>query len=455
MLERRRSRRRFLGQAGLVAGALVLGARRAGPARAAGDDLAALEAEMDGELVRPASAAYDELRRPASFNPRTNRRPAAIARCTSEADVSRALSFARERGLEVAVRSGGHDVLGASVCDDGLVIDLSGMKSIEIEAGSRTLRCGPGLRSGEVDRATQPFGLAAALGCNPVVGIAGLTLGGGIGWLAGKHGASCDNLVRARLVTATGGIEDASARKNPDLFWALRGGGGNFGIAVELEYRLHPVAQVFGGLLAFPVDRLREVLRVYRDLLAASPDELTMELTAQALARPLVMVVVCHAGERADGERAIAPLRRLSPAADTVGLVDYARLTERPGLAFALRTMGVAGTLTMVRRAIGRPPEFGCWRGGSIAALDDVAIADFADAVAAAPATWRVAIGHYMHGAICKPAEDTPLPRPPGASPTSSTPIGASRRRPTPRCRGSTRRGGGSGAARRRAMSTT
>ena len=425
-------------------------------ALASSSPFAELEAQLAGDLLLPSSPRYEELRRVASFNPITDKHPAAIARCASERDVVRCVVFARERGLEIAVRSGGHDILGASVCDGGLMIDLSPMKAAEVDPGARILRCDPGLRAGEVEAVTQPFGLAAALGCNPVVGISGLTLGGGIGWFAGLHGATCDNLIGASIVGADGRVRRASADENPHLFWALQGGGGNFGIASRLEYRLYPVTQVLGGLLAYPIGRLHDVLRTYRDLLADSPDELTVELSIQSLAEPLIMAVVCHAGDPATGEGVIAPLRRLAPVGDTVALVDYARLTDRPGAAFALQSMGLLGTLEMLSRSFDAPPEYGHWRGASLASLNDAAIAGFADAIASAPPRWSIGIGHYLHGAICRrPAPETPLLRPPGGSPSSSTPTGGSLRKPRAPFPGSTPRGEASRLARRRPATST
>jgi hypothetical protein len=417
MFTRRLSRRRFLGETSLIASTLVLSPLlgHGSGALDSAHSFAELEVELAGDLLLPSDPRYDELRRLASFNPLTDKHPAAIARCASEADVARSVVFAKERGLEIAVHSGGHDILGASVCDGGLMIDLSPMKTTQVDPRARIVRCGPGLRAGEVDRATQPFGLAVPLGCNPVVGISGLTLGGGIGWFAGKHGATCDNLIRARIVGADGQIRRASRDENSDLFWALHGGGGNFGIVSSLEYRLHPVTQVLGGLLAYPIGRLHVVLRVYRDLLADSPDELTVEISIQALAEPMIMAVVCHDGDPVVGERVVGPLRRLAPVGDTVDLVDYARLTDRPGVVFALQSMGLLGTLEMIPRSFGAPPEYGHWRGASLPNLSDVAIDGFADAIAAAPPQWSIGIGHYLHGAICRrPREETPLLRPPG-----------------------------------------
>ncbi len=417
MFARSLSRRRFLGDASRLAATLALspGFARGSRALDAEHAFTELRLGLDGDLLLPSSPRYEELRRVASFNPLTDKHPAAIARCANEGDVARSVRFATQRGLEIAVRGGGHDILGASVCAGGLMIDLSGMKTIQVDSRARILRCGPGLRAGEVERATQPFGLAPALGCNPVAGISGLTLGGGIGWFAGKYGATCDSLMRAEVVGADGQVRRASRDENPDLFWALQGGGGNFGIVSSLAYRLHSVTQVLGGLLAYPIGQLRDVLRVYRDLLAASPDELTVEISIQTLAEPLIVAVVCHAGDSAAGERVIGPLRRLAPVADSVALVDYARLTERPGAVFALRSMGLLGTLQMIPRSFGAPPAYGHWRGASLPRLDDAAIDDFVDVIAGAPQQWSIGIGHYMHGAICRrPPEETPLLRPPG-----------------------------------------
>ena len=410
------SRRRFLGEASLLAGTLVLtpGFGRGNGTLIAEDPFAELEVELDGDLLLPSNSSYDQVRRVASFNPRTDKHPAVIARCASDSDVARSVTFATERGLEIAVRSGGHDILGASVCDGGLMIDLSLMKKTEIDPKAGTLRCGPGLRAGEVNHVTQPLGLAAPLGCNPVVGISGLTLGGGIGWLSGTHGAACDNLIRAEIVGPDGQIRRASHEENPDLFWALRGGGGNFGIASSLEYQLFPVGRVLGGLIAYPLGQLHDVLREYRELMAASPDELTVEISIQTLAEPMILALVCYSGDPVDGDHALGRLRRLAPIGDSVDLVDYAHLTDPPGASFAFQSMGLLGTLKMLPRLFGAAPEFGHWRGASLPELSDAAIEDFVEVIAAAPRQWSVGIGHYMHGAVCRKKE-TPLLRPPGS----------------------------------------
>ncbi len=416
MFTRPLSRRQFLGEASLLAGTLALtpGFGRGNGALVSGHPYGELEVELDGDLLLPSDPSYDRFRRVGSFNPRTDLHPAAIARCASDGDVARSVVFAKERGLEIAVRGGGNDVLGASVCEGGLVIDLSLMKTTEVNPKARTLRCGPGLREGEVNHATQPFGLVAPLGCNPVVGISGLTLGGGIGWLAGKHGAACDNLIRAEVVGPDGQIRRASAEENPDLFWALQGGGGNFGVASSLEYRIHPVGRVLGGLLAYPIGQLHDVLRVYRDLMADSPDALTVELSILTLAEPMIMALICYAGDPVAGDHAIGRLRRLAPVGDTIDLVDYAHLTDPPGAAFALRSMGLLGTLRMLPRYFGARPEFSHWRGASLPELSDAAIEDFAEVIEGAPRQWSLGIGHYMHGAVSRKHE-TPLLRPPGS----------------------------------------
>ena len=230
------------------------------------------------------------------------------------------------------------------------------------------------------------------------------------------NGATCDNLVRAEVVGSDGQIRRASAGENSDLFWALQGGGGNFGIVSTLEYRIHPIAQVLGGLFAYSIGQLHDVLRAYRDLVLDSPDELTVEISIQTLAEPVIIAVVCYAGDPVAGELLVQPLRQLAPLGDTVKLVDYAHLTDRPGAAFALQSMGLLGTMKMMARSLSAPPEYGHWRGASLPRLSDAAIDDFADAIAEAPRRWSVGIGHYMHGAICRrPAEETPLLRPPGS----------------------------------------
>src|SRR5262245_7712711 len=216
-----------------------------------------------GELIESSHPGYESARR--VWNGNIDRRPALIARCTGVADVQRAVEFAQRHRVRVSVRGGGHSAPGYGTNDGGLVIDMSGMKGIRVDPQRRTVRAEGGVLWRELDRETQVFGLATTGGTVSNTGIAGLTLGGGLGWLMGKHGLTVDNLISADVVTADGTFRQASAMNNPDLFWALRGGGGNFGVVTSFEYQLHPVAQVLGGLVLYPLDQARGVFRFYRE----------------------------------------------------------------------------------------------------------------------------------------------------------------------------------------------
>ena len=227
-------------------------------------------------VIRAGEPGYDAAR--VVFNRIVDRRPAIIARCAGAADVIACVGFAREHGLPVSVRGGGHSIAGKAICDDGLMIDLSAMKGIRVDPATRTVRAEPGLTIGEFDRETQAFGLATTMGVISTTGIAGLTLGGGMGWLIGKHGLACDNVIAMDVVTADGRLLKASQQENPDLFWGMRGGGGNFGIVTSFEYRLHQLGPVFGGGVLYPVDQAREVLRFYRDFALSGPDELSTQV---------------------------------------------------------------------------------------------------------------------------------------------------------------------------------
>jgi FAD/FMN-containing dehydrogenase len=290
-----------------------------------------------GELLLPTSPGYDAARR--IWNGAIDRHPACIARCTGVADVVAAVRFARERDLVVAVRSGGHGVAGHAVCDGGLVIDLSPMKGITVDPQARTARAQAGVLWGELDRETQLFGLATVGRIVTHTGIAGLTLGGGIGWLMRKYGATVDNLLSVDLVTANGELLTASESVNPDLFWGVRGGGGNFGIVTSFEYRLHPVgATVLAGPIFHPLEDASQVLRFYREFAAAAPDELTtiFELSVapplpflpeDVQGKPIVMVGACYAGTPDDGIDVVRPLKRFgSPIVDLLEPKPYLEL---------------------------------------------------------------------------------------------------------------------------------
>jgi FAD/FMN-containing dehydrogenase len=287
-----------------------------------------------GELIGPGDPQYDTARR--LWNGIIDRRPGLIARCTGVADVRAAVRFGRERDLLLAVRGGGHNVAGTATCDGGLVIDLSPMKGLWVDPARRTARAQPGLLWGEFDRETQGFGLATPGGIVTHTGIAGLTLGGGLGWLMRCHGLTVDNLLSADVVTADGEFLRASASEHGDLFWGLRGGGGNFGVVTSFEYRLHPVGPiVLAGVMLYPAANARDVLGFYREYVAGAPDELTTIviltmappapfLPASVHGQPVVIIGACYAGPGDEGERVIARLRRFGPAlADTIGPTPY------------------------------------------------------------------------------------------------------------------------------------
>ncbi|MGH3146528.1 MAG: FAD-binding oxidoreductase [Rubrobacter sp.] len=286
-----------------------------------------LEGRLRGGLVRPGDPTYDEARK--VWNGSIDRSPALIARCAGVSDVISAVRFARDAGLLVAVRGGGHSFPGLSVCDGGLVIDLSLMKGIRVDPEARTVRAQAGVLLGELDRETQAFGMAVPAGIVTHTGLSGLTLGGGIGWLMRKHGLTIDQLLSVDLITAEGEFVKASATENPDLFWGVRGGGGNFGIVTEFEFRLNPLGpQVVAGPVFWPMEEAPRVLRFYRDWIADCPDEvmtIVVQRKAPALpvvppdlvGKPVVAVVACYAGPIEDGEEVVQPLKTFgSPVLD-------------------------------------------------------------------------------------------------------------------------------------------
>jgi len=284
-------------------------------------------ASLRGPLLHPGDGGYNDARK--VWNGMIDRRPALIARCAGVADVVAAVRFARTHELLVSVRGGGHNITGNAVCEGGLMIDLSPMKSVRVDPVKRTARAEAGLTWGEYNRETQAFGLASTGGVVSTTGIAGLTLGGGLGWLMGKHGLSCDNLLSADIVTAEGEFLTASADQHPDLFWGLRGGGGNFGVATSFEYRLHPVGPVLAGMVLHPMAKAREALRFYRDYARNCPDE---ALAAAALmtspeGAPVVAIIVAYIGDLAAGKAVVAPVRKFgSPLLDTIAPTSYVEL---------------------------------------------------------------------------------------------------------------------------------
>jgi FAD/FMN-containing dehydrogenase len=289
--------------------------------------VADLRARLAGSLLLPDDAGYDAAR--TVWNRLIDRRPALIARCATADDVVTGIRFAREHDLVLSVRGGGHNVAGSAVCQAGLMLDLSAMKTTDVDVGRRTLVAGPGLTWGELDTATQRHGLATVGGIISTTGVAGLTLGGGHGWLMRKYGLTCDNLLAADVVTADGDRIRASADDHPDLFWALRGGGGNFGIVTAFHFRLHPVTTVVAGLLVFPMPRGGDVIEVFRSLSLDAPDELTVHVLMSTWfdGTPVIAVALCYCGPEESAQGVLRPLRRLgTPMTDTIRRMTYGEL---------------------------------------------------------------------------------------------------------------------------------
>jgi hypothetical protein len=359
--------------------------------------LAGLEGSLRGGLVRPEDPDYDEHR--GVWNGSIDRYPAAIARCAGVADVIEAVRFARRTGTEVAVRGGGHSFPGLSVCDGGIVIDLEAMKGIRVDQETRKARAQAGVLLGELDQETQAFGLAVPSGIVTHTGLSGLTLGGGIGWLMRRFGLTVDNLLAVDLVTADGELVRASETENPDLFWGVRGGGGNFGIVTEFELRLHPVGPVvLAGPIFWRMEESPSVLRFYRDWIAEAPDELmtiVIHRTAPSLpfvppelrGEPVVVVACCYSGSVEEGEKAVRPLREFgSPVLDLCEpkpFVDHQAMFDlsfRPGWWYYMRACDVAEltdevidvTVEHVLR-IGSPlTAFPIWHlGGAVSRVED------------------------------------------------------------------------------------
>jgi FAD/FMN-containing dehydrogenase len=330
------TRRQFVQQAGFAAAALcghpikvLAGTRRMfkpGEQNAAPLDAAALRkliSQINGHVVTPETPEYESAR--LVFNRAFDRRPALIVCCAGAPDVARALEFAQKQNLPLAVRGGGHSRAGFSVCDGGMVIDLSGMNRVEVDAGKHVARAEAGALVRDLDHATQSFGLATTSGNCPTVGIAGLTLGGGEGLLMSKYGAACDNLTSAHVVTVDGKEVEASQKSNPDLFWAIRGGGGNFGVATALEYRLHPVTNVLSGTLTYPPGRIPELLQAFVKFIAGAPDEMNaVGMVLPSAQGTRFQMLVCHCGDPRQGNDLLKPLRApLKPQEDNVRLMSY------------------------------------------------------------------------------------------------------------------------------------
>jgi FAD/FMN-containing dehydrogenase len=293
-----------------------------------------LQAELAGQVIGPREPGFDAARR--VFLPSVDRRPAAIVRPADAGDVGRVVTLAREAGLELAVRGGGHSSAGHGASEGGIVLDLTALATLEIEADERVARAAGGLTSGEVTAAAAPHGLAVGFGDTPSVGIGGLTLGGGVGFLVRKHGLTIDHLLGAEVVTADGHVLEVGADSHPDLFWAIRGGGGNFGVVTRFDYRLHPVEMVTGGMLALPATP--ETLAGFVAVAEAAPDELSVIANVllapplpfvppESVGKPLLLMLLVHAGPLEDGVQAVAPLRALAPpVADFVRAMPFSEM---------------------------------------------------------------------------------------------------------------------------------
>jgi FAD binding domain-containing protein/berberine-like enzyme len=349
--------------------------------------LEALATSFSGVVLGPRDDGYEQARR--IHNGLIDKRPALIARCLNTADVVDAVNFGRGEGLEISVRGGGHNVAGRAVTDGGLMIDLSLMKGIHVDPKGQTVRAQGGVIWNEFNRAAATFGLATTGGEMSSTGIAGLTLGGGFGWLMGKYGIALDNLLSAEVVIASGEVVTVSEDSEPDLFWAIRGGGGNFGIVTWFEYRAHPLSTVLGGPILHPLEAAPEVFRSYRDLSAGVSDELTT--AAPFLHAPdgsgakLCGVAVCHVGddpERAEAE--VRPFREFgTPAVDMVERMPY------PVLNTALDPVFPAGALVY-------------WKSAFLSELSDAAVEVIADAFERSPTDMCVLLIEQIHGAVTR-----------------------------------------------------
>ena len=359
------------------------------------DAVEAFRAEFAGSVVVPPDPDYDEVRR--VWNGTIDRRPALIARCTGVADVLRAVDFARTQHVLTAIRGGGHNVAGTGTCDGGLVIDLSPMTGTRVEPAARRVRAQPGVVWRELDRETQAFGLAVTGGLVSTTGIAGFTLGGGIGWLVRRCGLTCDNLVAADVVTADGQLVVANEQENAELLWGLRGGGGNFGVVTSLEYSLHQVGPVIGGLVIYSAADARTVLSEYQRLVAGAPDELSTVVNLLTIppvpfvppdehGKPAIAIVVCWSGPIPQGEAAVAPYRSLAqPIADVIGPMPY---TAQQTM---LDPLWPKGTLTY-------------WRSGFLPELSDGAINALLDR--AWPNGLTEIHLHHLGGAVARHGDD-------------------------------------------------
>ena len=293
-----------------------------------------LNKQIQGQVILPSDPNYDEIRQ--IWNAMIDRRPAIIVRCANASDVPAALAYARDNNLEISIRGAGHNIAGNAICDDGLMIDLSAMKQVRVDPDQRRAYVEPGVTLGDFDAAVQQHGLATPIGINSTTGISGLTLGGGFGWLTRKYGMTIDNLISAQVITADGRQLTASENENADLFWAIRGGGGNFGIVTEFEFQLHPVGpEILAGLMVFPFEQAKQILTHYRQFVETAPEELNVWVVMRKApplpflpesvhGKEVIVLAIFYTGDIAEGEKLIAPLRNFGNAhGEHIGAQPY------------------------------------------------------------------------------------------------------------------------------------
>jgi FAD/FMN-containing dehydrogenase len=359
------------------------------------ESLEQLRGPFSGSVLEPNDDGYDEARR--IHNGLIDRRPGLIARCRNTADVADAVRFARAASLEISVKGGGHNVAGRAVADGALMIDLAPMKGIYVDPAARTVRAQGGVLWRELNRETAAHGLAVTGGAISTTGIAGLTLGGGLGWLMAKHGLAADNVTAIELVTADGDVLDVTADSSPDLFWALRGGGGNFGVAASFEYRLHPLQMITGGLIAHPIEAAGELLRFYRDALASVSDDLTVFAglvhAPDGSGHKLSAMVVFHTGAPDEAGRELAPFKSWgSPLMVDVGPMPYQVMNT------VLDANYPTGSLNY-------------WLSSFTSGLPDGLIDAAVERFASVPSTMSAVLLEQFHGAVCRVGvTDTAVP---------------------------------------------
>ena len=343
-----------------------------------------LQAQLRGELLSPSQEGYEAARK--VWNGLIDKHPSLIVRCAGAGDVVQSVRFARENELQVAVRGGGHNVAGRSVCDGGLLIDLSPMKGMRVAPNQSTVEAQPGLRLGEFDRETQAFELATTMGGFSDTGIAGLTLGGGYGWLNGKFGLACDNLLSVDLVTAEGHLISANVSENEDLFWGVRGAGANFGVVTSFQYQLHPVGPVLGGMVLHPLSRGKEVLQFFHQFSKTCADEISTLalLTTAPDGTPAVAIAACYCGPLARGEKLLKPLRKFGPPiADLIMPRTYVEMQS-------------------LFDELAEPGQLNYWKTSLMSELSEAAIESLLEQVLIRPTPTCVIYFQQLHGAAMR-----------------------------------------------------